>query len=119
MILVDAGRVALLVGLTIAVVTGTATIWLLYIVAFVLGCLETMFDTAASSVLPTVVGADRVVTANSRLFAVEMTANQFVGPPLGGVLAGVALAMGGLGIGACWIPAIRAARIDPAITMRS
>jgi predicted permease len=32
---------------------------------------------------------------------------------------GVALTMAAIGIGACWIPARRAARIDPAITMRS
>lgn len=31
----------------------------------------------------------------------------------------VALVMGAIGIVACWLPAIRAARIDPAITMRS
>jgi ABC-type lipoprotein release transport system permease subunit len=27
--------------------------------------------------------------------------------------------MAAIGTGACWIPALRAARIDPAITMRS
>ena len=32
---------------------------------------------------------------------------------------GVAVMMAAIGIGACWIPALRAARIDPAITMRS
>jgi predicted permease len=34
-------------------------------------------------------------------------------------LIGVALMMAAIGIGACWVPAHRAARIDPAITMRS
>ena len=34
-------------------------------------------------------------------------------------LVGVALMMGIIGIVACWIPALRAARIDPAITMRA
>jgi predicted permease len=34
-------------------------------------------------------------------------------------LGGVALMMAAIGIVACWIPALRAARIDPAITMRS
>ncbi|MGH7674031.1 MAG: ABC transporter permease, partial [Gemmatimonadales bacterium] len=33
--------------------------------------------------------------------------------------AGVALMMTAIGLVACWIPALRAARIDPAITMRS
>ena len=32
---------------------------------------------------------------------------------------GVAVMMAAIGIGACWIPALRAARIDPAITMRA
>jgi ABC-type antimicrobial peptide transport system permease subunit len=30
-----------------------------------------------------------------------------------------AVIMAAIGIGACWIPAARAARIDPAITMRA
>ena len=34
-------------------------------------------------------------------------------------LIGVSLLMAAIGIGACWIPARRAARIDPAIAMRS
>ena len=34
-------------------------------------------------------------------------------------LAGVAALMGLIGLLACWIPALRAARIDPAITMRA
>ncbi|MBI4500480.1 MAG: ABC transporter permease [Gemmatimonadetes bacterium] len=34
-------------------------------------------------------------------------------------LFGVAIVMAGIGIVACWIPALRAARIDPAIAMRS
>jgi predicted permease len=34
-------------------------------------------------------------------------------------LIGVAVMMGAIGLGACWIPALRAARVDPAITMRS
>jgi predicted permease len=34
-------------------------------------------------------------------------------------LVGVAVLMAAIGVVACWIPALRAARIDPAITMRS
>ena len=129
MILVDAGRVALISGLTIAVLTGTASIWLLYVVAFVLGCFETMFDTAAASMLPNVVGKERIVAANSRLNAVELTMNTFVGPPLGGFLAGIALAAafgttaaGYLGALLCLLTlrgSFRAVRVGPPASIRS
>ncbi|HET9983140.1 MAG TPA: ABC transporter permease [Longimicrobiales bacterium] len=33
-------------------------------------------------------------------------------------LAGVALTMAAVGIGACWLPSLRASRIDPAVAMR-
>jgi len=33
--------------------------------------------------------------------------------------AGVAVTMAAIGMVACWVPALRAARIDPAIAMRS
>lgn len=92
MVLVDAGRVVLIGLLVVAVLGDVATIWLLYLVAFILGCFETMFDTAANSMLPNVVGKDKVVAANSRLNAVELTMNNFIGPPLGGFLAGIAIA---------------------------
>lgn len=129
MILVDAGRVILLGGLTIAVLADAATIWLLYLVAFVLGCFETMFDTAASSMLPNVVGKDRVVAANSRLNAVELTMNQFVGPPIGGFLAAMGIASafgtsaaGYLGALLCLVTlqgSFRAQRSGPPTSIRS
>jgi MFS family permease len=129
MILVDAGRTILLAGLTVAVLTGVATIWLLYVVAFVLGCFETMFDTAASSMLPNVVGKDKVVAANSRLNAVELTMNSFVGPPIGGFLSAVAIAAafgtaaaGYLGALLCLLTlsgSFRAQRATPPASIRS
>jgi MFS family permease len=129
MVLVDAGRAALLAGLTVAVLAGVATIWLLYLVAFVLGCFETMFDTAASSMLPNVVGKDKVVAANSRLNAVELTMNQFVGPPIGGVLAAMGIATafgvaaaGYLGALLCLVTltgSFRARRTAPPASIRS
>ena len=92
MVLVDAGRVLVLTGLVVAVLANVASIWLLYVAAFILGCFETMFDTAASSMLPNVVGKDAVVAANSRLNAIEQTMNSFVGPPIGGFLVAVGVA---------------------------
>jgi putative ABC transport system permease protein len=34
-------------------------------------------------------------------------------------LIGVALMMAAIGLGACWVPARRAARIDPVVAMRA
>jgi MFS family permease len=96
MLLVQLGRVALVGGLAAAVLGGVATIWLLYAIAFLLGILETLFDTAAQSIVPNVVPRERLESANGRLLAAEFTMNQFVGPPIGGFLAalGTAAAFG-------------------------
>jgi MFS family permease len=100
MTLVNLGRSALIGGLAAAVAGGWEELWLLYVVAFALGIGETLFDTAAQSVLPGVVAdPERLAAANGRLYVVELTANQFVGPPLGGLLAGIALG-GALGVSA-------------------
>jgi MFS family permease len=70
-------------------------------VAFALGVGETLFDTAAQSIIPSLVNREQLSTANGRLYAVELVTNQFVGPPLGGLLIGlsVPLALGGSALG--------------------
>jgi MFS family permease len=96
MVRVNLVRTVLLGGLALAVAADLATLPLLYAVAVLLGFAETLFDTSAQSLLPAVVGRDDLTRANSRLFAVELVANEFVGPPLGGLLAaaGLGLALG-------------------------
>jgi MFS family permease len=90
----NAARAGLLVVLALTVTVDIGSIWALYVVAFCLGVTETIYDTSAQSILPQVVSRDQLSRANGRLFAAELTANEFVGPPLGGFLvaAGVALA---------------------------
>lgn len=63
----------------------------LYVAALALGVAETFFDTAAQSILPSIVGKDQLPSANGRLYGVELVANQFVGPPLGGLLIVISL----------------------------
>jgi MFS family permease len=93
MVRVNLARTVLLGGLALAVATGVATLPLVYAVALLLGVAETLFDTSAQSLLPAVVGRDDLSRANSRLYAVELVANLFVGPPLGGLLAAIALSL--------------------------
>ena len=91
MVLVQLGRVGLTAALAVAFVAGVASIGLLSVVAFLLGVLETLFDTAAQSIVPNVVPRDRLQSANGRLLAAEFTMHQFVGPPVGGLLAALGL----------------------------
>ena len=73
----------------------------LYVTAFVLGIGETLFDTAAQSIMPNLVPKALLSRANSRLYAVELTMNAFVGPPLGGFLVAISVpvALGGSALG--------------------
>src|SRR4029453_14893717 len=80
----DLLRAALLAVLAVAALADAMSLWLLYAVALAVGVAETLHDTAAQSILPQVVPRARLSRANGRLFAAELTANQFVGPPLGG-----------------------------------
>jgi MFS family permease len=99
-------RAALLVVLAVAAATGVGSIWLLYVVALLIGVSETLYDTSAQSILPLVVPRERLVRANGRLYAAELTANQFVGPPLGGVLVTVGVAVSFAVPAGLWIGAV-------------
>jgi MFS family permease len=90
---VDAARTALIGALGVAVLLGWASLPLMYAVFFLMGTLETLFDNASQAMIPAVVPRDRLERANSRLYAAEIVSNQLAGPPLGGLLFGVAVAV--------------------------
>jgi MFS family permease len=87
---VDLARAALLAVLVAAIATGSATIWLLFAVAFAAGVGETLRDTAAATLVPALVPPERLDRANGRLLTAEVTGNELVGPALGGTLFAVA-----------------------------
>ena len=128
MLRVNLVRTVLLGGLALAVAADLATLPMLYAVALGLGLAETLFDTSAQSLLPALVPRDELTRANSRLFAVELVANTFVGPPLGGLLAaaGLGLALGlpaaaylvGAGVLALIVGSFRAVGAGPAGSTR-
>src|SRR6476659_6935678 len=93
MISVAALRTIVSAVMAVGVFTGVVGLPLLYATALLLGIAETLFDTAAQSIMPSVVDKERLSVANSRLYAVELTTNQFVGPPLGGLLASIAIGL--------------------------
>jgi MFS family permease len=112
MLTANVTRAAAVAALAVAVVLGVessgAAIWALYLVALLLGTAETVYDTCAQSILPQVVPRDRLPRANGRLIAAELTANEFVGPPLGGLLVAAGIALAFVTPAALWAAAVGA-----------
>src|SRR5512132_4189129 len=95
-------RAAGLALLTAAVILDVASLPVLYLVAFVMGIAEVAADTAAQALLPAVVAREQLESANARLVGVQLIANGFAGPSLGGVLAGIAVWLALGSSGACY-----------------
>jgi MFS family permease len=89
----NAFRGVLLAGLALSVVTGHVTLLVLYVVAFLLGCAETVYDSAARAMLPQVVPRARLERGNSLLSTAESVGDIFVGAPLGAWLFAIAVAL--------------------------
>jgi MFS family permease len=101
MLAVQVLRVVLVGTLTALAIADAVSLPVLYAAAFIIGSGEAFFDTNAQSILPSIVGRDRLVIANGRLFGAETIMNSFVGPPLGGLLVAIAVpfALGGATVG--------------------
>jgi predicted MFS family arabinose efflux permease len=85
MIWADLGRAVLLGSIPVAYVAGQLSLVQLVAVAFATAVLTTFFDVADRAFLPTVVGRERLVQANSTLTA-SSSAAEFVGFGAGGWL---------------------------------
>ena len=87
-----AHRVALVVSIVRVVIfaalaaVGAPPIALIVIVAALYGLSETLADTALVALVPAVVERSELTRANGRIEATLNVANQFVGPPLAGLL---------------------------------
>lgn len=85
-------RGVLLVGLAMIFATGVGSLLLLYLVFTAIGILEAAADNAGLSVVPALVAADDLDRANGRIATTQLVADEFVGPPFGGFLFGLAVA---------------------------
>jgi MFS family permease len=117
MILADLGRAVTLASIPVAAVLGVLTIWQLYVVVLLVGCLTVFFDVSYQSYLPFLVGREHLVEGNSKLQGTQSVA-QVTGPGLGGFLvqsltAPYAILFSGATYlwSALWVGAIR--RIEP------
>ncbi|MEU0491278.1 MFS transporter [Nocardiopsis sp. NPDC006139] len=113
MLAANTARAVLAALLALSAATGTGGIWVLYAVALGVGVTETLYDTSAQSILPQLVPRDRLDSANGRLHATEMAMNQFVGPPLGGLLVATGLALSLATPAALWLVAVGALLLVP------
>lgn len=87
----NAVRALSLGALAATVLTGTASLPVLYAVAFAVGSAETVYDSAARALLPQVVRRDQLDRGNGLLTVAEEASQAFVGAPLGSLLFTVAV----------------------------
>jgi len=106
MLVANSARAVFLACLTVVTVAGAGSIWLLYAAALCIGVAETVYDTSSQSILPQLVPRNLLSRANGRLYAAELTANEFVGPPLGGFLVATGVAFAFATPALLWVAAI-------------
>ncbi|MEW1660822.1 MFS transporter [Streptomyces sp. NPDC093707] len=90
---VDLLRGLLMAGFAVAVAAGAADIALVLALAFALTTLQTLFDNAATTLLPSVVPREALTAANARLMTGQEVVGRFVGGPVAPVLIGVSAAL--------------------------
>lgn len=87
------GRSILLGVLAVLVATGTGSLPALYVAFTLIGLLETASDNSALAILPSLVDSKDLDRANSQISATQLVADEFIGPPLGGLLFAAAMAL--------------------------
>jgi len=108
-------RTLLAVALVVLVAMNALTIWWLYLVIFVYGVCETLYDGAIRAVVPGVVAKKDLPRANARIEGAELVVQNFAAAPLTSALFAVAvlIPIGGL-VAAFGLAALLAALL-PAI----
>jgi MFS family permease len=92
----NTGRAALIATLAVTVAAGAPSLWLIYLVSFLIGAVETLADAAYGALVADTVPAALLGRANARLQLTFTVTNLLAGPPLGALLfaAGAALPFG-------------------------
>ena len=84
-------RTLLAVGLAALAFTGTLTIWWLFVIIFVYGLGETVYDGAIRAVVPSLVPKVLLPKANGRIEAAEIVVQNFLSGPLTSLLFAVSV----------------------------
>lgn len=83
MLMVNLVRAVAVSLLAAAVFGGLHRLWLLYVVAAVIGIGESLYDTATLALVPRIVASQSLTRANSLISTTWTTFNEFLGPLLG------------------------------------
>ncbi|MDN5726758.1 MAG: MFS transporter, partial [Propionibacteriales bacterium] len=94
------GLVVLLLGVVLH--GGLGSLLVLYVAFALVGALESAADNAALALVPSIVGSGDLDHANGRISATQLLADEFIGPPLGGLLFAVSMAAPVLAMGGLW-----------------
>lgn len=81
---------AVMFGVTALMGCHRADIAVLCVAGFLLGSADTIFGNAAVSVLPALVGPEKLVAGNTRFQIANIVTSSFLGPPIGSLLFGCA-----------------------------
>lgn len=81
---------AVMFGVTALVGLRRADIAVLCVAGFLLGSADTIFGNAGVSVLPALVGPEKLVAGNARFQIANIVTSNFLGPPIGSLLFGLA-----------------------------
>lgn len=102
MIVANLLRGLALLALALTIQLGFPSLLILYAAMAVVGTLESLADNAAVAILPSLVDRDDLDRANGRIASVQLVADEFVGPPLGGLLFALAAAAPVFAMGGLW-----------------
>jgi len=78
-------------ALTVSIVTGTVNIPVLYLIAFIIGAAEVLYDTTAQALIPQILKPEQLERGNSRISIGATMVGELVGSPLSGILYALAI----------------------------
>jgi predicted MFS family arabinose efflux permease len=89
----DIARAVVMTCLVAVVLVDQVSIWVIFVVAALLASAEAVVDSSSMAMVPATVASADLERATGRLGSTELAMNDVVGPPLGGVLFGLAVAV--------------------------
>jgi MFS family permease len=92
----------LLLALAAIVGAGHDSVVALAAIAFSVGCTQVLVGNVGSALMPQVVHSGALTSANAKLFVAQQIVGQLAGPPLAGLLIGVALSAPVIAAAACY-----------------